>query len=771
MNKFMRIGSKLIRIAEGVELSFNQIRDKLIAALEVHHGDYYDNGWWVKDVFQSYVIVEIDGEYIKHSYTLTDGEVTVGDPEAVTIDYVAEAMVISGIRLVEAVAGADGADPDGRHWKTIIITEGKSENGNFYSRSVLEAAIPLFEGARCLARSDEEHLQGAGKSVRNIVGFFEGVAWSDEHQGLVGDFSIFEAAAWLSSTMKDAWDAGKKDIVDFSIVAFGTGRVERTAEGLQRAVEKITKVESIDTVVDGSAGGQILGLAEAENQNKEDFLMLEKMLKLLEAKRPDLYAQIDQSNIDEVKVEALLAEAVANPKPAVKSDPAKPAGGADPAPTADQIELKEALNEFRQEKTSFYLERRLAESKLPEGVQVLVRGQFDGRIAETSEIEKAIASHRKAYGDLGGGEVKGLGGEGLTLGLNESEKIMHGLDGMFAGKDINDVARFVSVREAYIMITGDQRISGRMSEAKNLRGGFRISEALTSSSFGEILGDSITRAMLAAYKRSDLSSWRKIVSVAPLGDFRTNRRTRLGGYGDLPAVAESGSYDALTSPTDEEATYAASKRGGTESVTIEMIKNDDVGAIQRIPTALGRAADRTLYTFVFTFLSGNGAIYDAVALFHADHGNLGSAALDSTTLEAGALAMSAHKDMDDAEVLGLSPKYLVVPRALGKTAWELTHPGFGMSNDIATYLQSQGIEVIVNKLYTDANNWQLVADPMDVPTIEIGFLDGKEEPELFISDNPSHDSLFTNDLIKYKIRHIYGGAVMDYRGFYGAVVA
>ena len=54
--------------------------------------------------------------------------------------------------------------------------------------------------------------------------------------------------------------------------------------------------------------------------------------------------------------------------------------------------------------------------------------------------------------------------------------------------------------------------------------------------------------------------------------------------------------------------------------------------------------------------------------------------------------------------------------------------------------------------------------------IEIGFLDGNEEPELFVQDNPTSGSVFTNDQITYKIRHIYGGAVIDYRAFQGSVV-
>lgn len=108
--------------------------------------------------------------------------------------------------------------------------------------------------------------------------------------------------------------------------------------------------------------------------------------------------------------------------------------------------------------------------------------------------------------------------------------------------------------------------------------------------------------MLAEYRAAvDFDGWRQVVNVVPLSDFRMQHRTRWGGYGDLPSVAEGADYQPLTSPTDEEATYKAGKKGGTEDVTLEMIKNDDVGAIRRIPTKLSRAAKRTLAKFVFDF--------------------------------------------------------------------------------------------------------------------------------------------------------------------------
>jgi len=55
--------------------------------------------------------------------------------------------------------------------------------------------------------------------------------------------------------------------------------------------------------------------------------------------------------------------------------------------------------------------------------------------------------------------------------------------------------------------------------------------------------------------------------------------------------------------------------------------------------------------------------------------------------------------------------------------------------------------------------------------LEIGFIDGKEDPAVLVQDAPGVGMVFTRDRITYKVRHEYGGAVIDYRGFYKAVVA
>ena len=65
---------------------------------------------------------------------------------------------------------ADVTEKGAKRFKIRVISAGVSKNGNYYSPAVLREAAPLFDGARVLVRSDEEHIQGKGKDFRNLIG-------------------------------------------------------------------------------------------------------------------------------------------------------------------------------------------------------------------------------------------------------------------------------------------------------------------------------------------------------------------------------------------------------------------------------------------------------------------------------------------------------------------------------------------------------------------------------------------------------------------------
>jgi hypothetical protein len=319
-----------------------------------------------------------------------------------------------------------------------------------------------------------------------------------------------------------------------------------------------------------------------------------------------------------------------------------------------------------------------------------------------------------------------------------------------------------SFRELYIQFTGDQRVTGRVEEAT------RLSESLNSGSFTKVLGDSITRRLVQEYAMPEFAVWRdRIATVVPLNDFRTQHRMRFGGYANFPTVAEGAPYVAMTSPTDEEATYAPAKRGGTESVTLEMIKNDDVGTIKRIPVRLGRAAGQTLYEFVFDFMRTNAAVYDSTALAAAGHGsNIITTALSASNVQSARLKMRQQTDMSNGKRLGLKARFLWVPSDLEDLAFQICGadkavPDSSLAAQAAPAadnpVKRAGIVPITVDYWTDANDYWVTASPDQCPMVEVGFLDGREDPELFVQDQPNVGSLFSNDAITWKLRHIYGG--------------
>lgn len=392
--------------------------------------------------------------------------------------------------------------------------------------------------------------------------------------------------------------------------------------------------------------------------------------------------------------------------------------------------------------------------------------------SDTTEdtVREAIKKERAYIAQFSStGTVRGLGADDLGLPdrsriqliEGHDDKISRMLDAFFDPTD----GSVTSIRECYLEITGDRNFTGLRRNCDEAR----LREALATADLSDVLGNAMNRRMVAEYRQpSQFDCWKLAANVVPVHDFRPNERSRFGGYGDIPKVVEGAPYAPLTSPTDEKATYAVEKRGGTETITLEMITNDDVGAVSRIPTNMQRAAKRTLSKFVLDFIKDNPVVYDGKSLFHADHANLGTAALDATSMAAGRLAMKSQTEKDSGEKLGIGPRYLWVPDQIEETAVNLFRRN--TEND-KTFAQSLTLEVVPVWYWTDANNWAMSADIFDIPGIEIGFLSGNQEPEMFVQDDPRFGSMFSNDQITYKLRHVYGGAVTDYRGWYKAVVA
>lgn len=406
----------------------------------------------------------------------------------------------------------------------------------------------------------------------------------------------------------------------------------------------------------------------------------------------------------------------------------------------------------------------ISASGLPSTAQARLLKKHGSSDELTEEaLRESIADAKSFVADPDSGAVRMGGFPHIEVGESRHEKVEAWFDAMLDPKHKNH-RHASSVKDLYIATTGDRGLTGHLANCDDAV----MRESLGSASWTSVLGNAITRRLIADYRREGIfDTWRRVVSTTSIPDFRSNERTRFGGYGDLPIVGEGGPYVAQASPTDEKATYAAQKRGGTEDVTLEMIANDDVGAIQRIPMKLSNAAKRTLSKFVFDFFRTNPTIYDSIALFHASHNNLGSSALDATQLAAARLAIMKQTELNSADRLGIPPSWLAVPLDVQETAVNLFNRN---TNNDKTFVQAMTLEILPVWYWTDTNDWVAGCDPTLIPTIEIGFFRGQEEPELFIQDMPNVGSMFSNDKVTYKIRHIYGGTVLEFRGLFKAVV-
>lgn len=666
--------------------------------------------------------------------------------------------------FIEAVAVADGQTP-GLKWLIRVIHAGKSGNNNFYPDSTLREAAPMFNGVRVFVKSDDQHIKGQGKSFNQLIGqlsdarFVEGQA--KDSGEIQATLTLLASAGDVPAKLREAYDYGMSDLFGFSIDADAL----TNKRGNLREATKFTKIHSVDLIIEPGAGGELINLIEAINpQEQLDMKLKERMIEAVKAANQGAIPDgVDVDNDEQL--EAAYREAVSKPKQETRANAGANNDNGDAAVAGfeERMRMVEARADAKQ---------LLKDSNLPDPVINKLHNQFAVRETFTIEnVREAIQVERDVLAKLTeSGHVAGLGGTRTENGQDRSEKVIEMLDDFF-----NPATKARSFRECYAEITGDRGVTGRLENCDKRRlrealGGEEVfREAISAATFGDILGNSITRAMIRDYNSlENYQDWRDLVDIVPVSNFRSQERTRLGGYGNLPAVAENGAYAALTSPTDEAATYTITKRGGKETISLETIANDDVGVIRKVPQRLAVAAARTLYEFVLTFMSGNGNIYDGTALFTVGHANLGAAALDATSFAAARLAVKKQAELDSSKKLGIVLRHLYVPAELEEAAFNLF---VRTTNNDESFVQSRKPKVHVADFFSDANNWYATADKMEVPLIEMGFYNGNEEPELFIQDLPTQGSLFSNDQIVYKIRHIYSGAVLDFRGFYGAIVA
>lgn len=287
----------------------------------------------------------------------------------------------------------------------------------------------------------------------------------------------------------------------------------------------------------------------------------------------------------------------------------------------------------------------------------------------------------------------------------------------------------------------------------------------STSDFPVILEATINRVLLAAYAQAG-DKWRLFATVGSVPDFKANTRLRMGSFGRLDKLTELSEYKNKSIPDAEKETIQAETYGNIINISRKAIINDDLNAFSRLPQMFGRAAALSIETDVFSLLtmnSGNGPVMaDGKNLFHADHGNIGTgSALTVDGIDADRVLMASQKDPSGNEYLDIRPSVLLVALQNGGKARILNQSQY--DPDAANKLQLPNkvaglFSQVVDSPRVSGTLRYLIADPNLVPTFEVAFLNGQQEPFMEMQEG------FDVDGVKWKVRLDYGFDAIDFRG-------
>lgn len=281
------------------------------------------------------------------------------------------------------------------------------------------------------------------------------------------------------------------------------------------------------------------------------------------------------------------------------------------------------------------------------------------------------------------------------------------------------------------------------------------------SDFPVLLENAMHKALQSAYTLAP-DTWSRWCATGTVTDFRAHNRYRLGSIGNLDAVNELGEFVNKTIPDGEKASITAGTKGNIINLSRQAIINDDLGAFIGLATTFGRAAKRTIEADAYAYLASNPMLSDGKALFHADHGNLGTTGAPSvTTIDEARVLLAKQKDVGGNDFLDLRAAVWLGPLSYGSAARVTNNAEY--DPDTANKLQRpnavRGLfrDIVDTPRITDTK-WYLFADPADAPVFEVAFLDGVTEPFL------DQEEGFTVDGVRWKARLDYGIAAIDYRG-------
>jgi hypothetical protein len=305
----------------------------------------------------------------------------------------------------------------------------------------------------------------------------------------------------------------------------------------------------------------------------------------------------------------------------------------------------------------------------------------------------------------------------------------------------------------------DHRTVLRYAFGRGIEAGF------STVDIGGILSNVANKFLLDGFFSVE-RTWRNVCAVRNVSDFKTVTSYRLVGKDQYELVAPGGEIKHGTLGNE---TYSnkADTYGLMLSIDRRDVINDDLGAITTVPQKLGRGSGLKINDVFWTTFLNNAAFFAA-----GNNNYLAGAAtaLGIDGLTAGEVAFLDQVD-GDGKPVGVMPAILLVPTALSAIGSQLfkslelrdttANAKVPVANPHQGKFRVEVSRYLGNAKYPgfSAKAWYLLAEPTDLPVIEVAFLSGQEAPTI-----ETAEADFNVLGVQMRGYHDFGVALQDPRG-------
>jgi len=322
----------------------------------------------------------------------------------------------------------------------------------------------------------------------------------------------------------------------------------------------------------------------------------------------------------------------------------------------------------------------------------------------------------------------------------------------------------IGLQEVLLEAAWANGYSGR-SFRSDMRG--VLQAAFSTFSLPGILSATANKFLLQGFEGVE-STWRAIAATRSVSDFKQVTSYRLTGGFEYEEVGPDGELKHAE-VGEESFTNQAKTYGRMFSLTRTDLINDDLDALTAVPRRLGRGGALKLNDVFWKAFLNNAAFFTAGNNNYADGADT-AMAIDGLTK---AEQLFLDQVDPDGHPLAVTPIILLVPNAIYALAGQLMNATeiredgnaskskYPTNNPHAGKFRVQRSSYLSNAAYTGNSTkaWYLLADPNDLPVIEVAFLNGQERPTV-----ESADADFNTLGIQMRGYHDFGVAKQDYRG-------